>query len=48
MVEQTAFHFSTDGWRLHTTSDDAKKQLSVMKQEGEARKQYQGAQNVRA
>lgn len=27
MVEQTIVHYATDGWLVHKTSDDAKKQL---------------------
>ncbi len=31
MVEQTILHYATDGWLLHATSEEAKKQVDMEK-----------------
>jgi len=41
MVEQTIVHYATDGWLVHKTSDDAKKQLVEEKAQAEAMARFQ-------
>lgn len=36
MVEQTIVHYATDGWLLHKSAEEAKKQLDLEKMEQEA------------
>ncbi|GMH42343.1 hypothetical protein BSKO_10262 [Bryopsis sp. KO-2023] len=41
MVEQTMVHYSTDGWLLHKSSDEAKKQMDLEKMQDEALSKFQ-------
>ncbi|EFJ48219.1 hypothetical protein VOLCADRAFT_81277 [Volvox carteri f. nagariensis] len=41
MVEQTVVHYATDGWLLHKSSDEAKRQLDMEKMEQEASARFQ-------
>jgi len=41
MVEQTIVHYATDGWLVHKTSDDARKQLAEEKVQAEAIAKFQ-------
>lgn len=41
MVEQTVTHYSSDGWLLHKSSEDAKRQLDTDKAEAEACARFQ-------
>ncbi|KIY96632.1 Dynein, intermediate chain, flagellar outer arm [Monoraphidium neglectum] len=41
MVDQTVLHYATDGWLLHKTSDEAKKQAEADRSEAEAAARFQ-------
>jgi hypothetical protein len=41
MVEQTVVHYSTDGWLLHKSSDEAKRQIDMERMEQEASARFQ-------
>jgi len=41
MVDQTICHYATDGWLLHKTCEEAKKQLDMEKMEKEAQDRFQ-------
>ncbi|PNW75678.1 hypothetical protein CHLRE_12g536550v5 [Chlamydomonas reinhardtii] len=41
MVEQTVVHYATDGWLLHKSSDEAKRQMDMEKMEQEASARFQ-------
>ncbi len=41
MVEQTVVNYATDGWLLHKSSDEAKRQLDMEKMEQEASARFQ-------
>lgn len=41
MVEQTVVHYGTDGWLLHKSSDEAKKQMDMERTEQEASARFQ-------
>ena len=43
LVSQTHFHFRMDGWLLHSTSDEAKRQVELDKAEEEARRAHHAA-----
>jgi hypothetical protein len=41
MVEQTIVHYAADGWLLHKSADDARRQMDMDKMEHEAASKYQ-------
>eukprot|EP00983_Pelagomonas_calceolata_P073267 1152064-Pelagomonas_calceolata.AAC.3 len=41
MVEQTIIHYAADGWLLHKSADEAKRQMDMDKMEQEAASKYQ-------
>lgn len=41
MVEQTITHYAADGWLLHTSDHDAKRQMDMDRMEQEAATKYQ-------
>ena len=41
MVEQTITHYTADGWLLHTSDHDAKRQMDMDRMEQEAATKYQ-------
>ena len=43
LISQTQIHFAMDGWLLHTTSDEAKRQIELDKAEDEARRAHAAA-----
>lgn len=52
MVEQTVLHYAADGWLLHMSADEAKKQMEMDRMEQEAASKFQSevrcAKGVRA
>ncbi len=41
MVEQTIVHYAADGWLLHKSADEARRQMEMDKMEHEAATKFQ-------